>query len=148
MSDNIDGTPLRRVDHGGPDLHLEGGGPGADRQGPQPAQVQAGAVPDDLLQHDHQHRGVQLSQGGAGVQTRVLLLPPHHLRALLHARHRVVGQLLARQPLRPRQGRPGRHHPPHHVHPDQRDLRPAAPGVLHQGYRRVDGRLSGLIKPI
>ena len=51
--------------------------------------------PDDLLQHDHQHGGVQLPQGGAGVQAGVLLLPPHHLRALLHARHRVLGQLLA-----------------------------------------------------
>ena len=56
--------------------------------------------PDDLLQHDHQHRGVQLPQGGAGVQAGVLLLPPHHLRALLHARHRVLGQLLAGQQVR------------------------------------------------
>ena len=33
--------------------------------------------------------------GGLDFQARVLLLPAHHLRALLHARHRVLGLLLA-----------------------------------------------------
>ncbi len=40
-------------------------------------------------------RRVQLPEGGADLQARVLLLPDHHLRALLHAGHRILGLLLA-----------------------------------------------------
>ena len=72
--------------------------------------------PDDVLQHDHQHGGVQLPEGGAGVQAGVLLLPPHHLRALLHARHRVLGQLLAGPQRCARPGVPGGDHSADHVH--------------------------------
>ena len=104
------------MDNSGSDIHLEGGGPGPDRQGSQLAAIQAGAVPDNLLQHHHQHRGLQLPQGGPRVQEGVLLLPPHHLRPLLHVGHSVLGQLLVGQPLSPRPSRPWRHHPAHHVH--------------------------------
>ena len=41
------------------------------------------------------YRRVQLPEGGADLQEGVLLLPHHHLRALLHARHRLLGLLLA-----------------------------------------------------
>ena len=43
----------------------------------------------------HVYRRVQLPEGGADLQEGVLLLPHHHLRALLHARHRLLGLLLA-----------------------------------------------------
>ena len=61
-------------------------------------------------------RRVQLPHRGPHLQAGVLLLPADHLRALLHARHRLLGQLLARPQRCPRQGLPGRHHPAHHVH--------------------------------
>ena len=122
---------------------MEGRGPGPDRAGTAPAQVHPGAVQERLLQCDHQHRGVQLSQGGAHLQEGVLLLSHHHLRPLLYVGHRLLGLILAGPTRHPRPGVAGRHHPADHVHPDQRDLRPAAARVLHQGYRRVDRRLSG-----
>ena len=62
---------------------------------------------------------------------------------MLHAGNRVLGQLLAGPTRHPRPGVPGGDHAAHHVHPDLGYLRPAAPGLLHQGYRRVDRRLSG-----
>ena len=105
-------------------------------------------------------RGVQLPVGGPGVQAAVLLLPDHDLRAGLHARHRLLGQLLARPQGGAGPRGAGRHHAAHHVHageaphseqlncthvnPDGlHQLRAAARG-LHQGYRRVAGRLCRL----
>ena len=83
-------------------------------------------------------------EDSAGVQARVLVLPADHLRALLHVGHRVLGQLLAGQPLRARQGGPGGHHPPHHVHPDRRGQQVPAPRRLHQGHRRLERGLRPL----
>ena len=61
-------------------------------------------------------RGVQLPVGGPGVQAAVLLLPDHDLRAGLHARHRLLGQLLARPQGGAGPRGAGRHHAAHHVH--------------------------------
>ena len=61
-------------------------------------------------------RGVQLPVGGPGVQATVLLLPDHDLRAGLHARHRVLGQLLAGPQGGAGPRGAGRHHAAHHVH--------------------------------
>jgi len=128
-----------RLDDGRPEVPMEEGRPGADHPRPPPAQVLPGEVRQRLLQHQDQHRRVQLPHGGPHLQAGVLLLPADNLRALLHARHRVLGQLLARPQRCPRQGLPGRHHPAHHVHAAGLYQQLAAAGGLHEGYRRVDG---------
>ena len=74
-------------------------------------------VSEETLTDHHICRRVQLSQGGAHLQERVLLLSHHHLRALLHASHRVLGLLLAGPQRGACPGVPGRDHPPHHVYP-------------------------------
>ena len=51
---------FRRLDNGRLDLPLEGKRPGPDRQGAQPAEVQAGKLRHKILQHQNQHRYLSL----------------------------------------------------------------------------------------
>ncbi len=93
-----------------------------------------------MHQHKRIHfRRVQLLERGPGLQEAILLLSDHHLRAWLHARHRLVGLLLARPPRRPCSRGSGRHHPAHHVHPDGiHQLCPTSRG-LHESHRCLAG---------
>ena len=83
-------------------------------------------------------RWIQLLEGGADLQAGVLLLLDHHLRPLLHARHRLVGQLLARPERDPGSSLARGHHPAHHVHTDFRHQRSTSAGLLHEGHRCLD----------
>ena len=130
--------------HGRHHVQVGHRGPCPAGQEPQPAEVQHREVLQQLLQRQDQHGGVQLPVSGPRVQAAVLLLPHHHLRAGLHAGHRVLGQLLAGPQGCAGQGGAGGDDAADDVHPDRlHQLRPAPRG-LHQGHRRVAGSLCRL----
>ena len=87
-------TFFRRLDDGRSDLPVERKGARPDRQGLEFAKVQAGEVQHRLLQHSNKYRRIFVPKSPARVQTRVFLLPLNHLRAVVHAGHSVLGQLL------------------------------------------------------
>jgi len=86
-------------------------------------------------------RGVQLPESGPAVQARVQLLPDPDLHTVLHVGHRVVGVVLAGPERGAGSCVPGSHHAADHGHADVRHQRVPATRVLHQGHRRVDGRV-------
>lgn len=82
-----------------------------------------------------------MPESGSAVQTGVQLLPDPDLHPVLHVGHRVVGVVLA-GPERGAGARvAGRHHAADDGHADVRHKRVPATRLLHQGHRRLDGRV-------
>lgn len=86
-------------------------------------------------------RRVQLLESGPAVQARVQLLPDPDLHTVLHVGDRVVGVVLAGSERGACTRVAGRHHAADDGHADVRYQRVPAARVLHQGHRRVDGRV-------
>ena len=79
-----------------------------------------------------------MPNGGPDVQARVLLLPSDHLHSLLHAGHRLLGELLARPQRGSGPSLARRDDPAHHVDSDGLHQQLAAAGGLHKSYRCLD----------
>jgi len=86
-------------------------------------------------------RRVQLPESGPAVQARVQLLPDPDLHTVLHVGDRVVGVVLAGPERGAGTRVTGSHHAADDGHADVRHQRVPAARVLHQGHRRVDGRV-------
>ena len=84
------------------------------------------------------YRRIQLLNGGFDIQTRILLLSSDHLRPLLHAGDRLLGQFLAGPQRRARACQSGGHHATDHVDTNRFYQQFITASCLHQSYRCLD----------
>ncbi|XP_061541228.1 glycine receptor subunit alphaZ1 isoform X2 [Phycodurus eques] len=123
------GRERRRAGGGWPDaasVHPEGG------ERPQ--------ILHQTLQHwqVHVHRGPLPPGASDG------LLPDPDVHPVPAHRHPVLGVLLDQHGRRPRPGGPGHHHRAHHDHAELGIPSLPAQGVLREGHRHLDGRVSAV----